>query len=85
MSDTCGCSDDQDSVDEGRNAEPAAWWRVREIQAAMVAGTLLAAGFIAARTGAPDVVSTAANWAALIVGGSTFVPGWPGARSGSAR
>ena len=70
MSDTCGCSDDQDSVDEGRNAEPAAWWRVREIQAAMVAGTLLAA-----RTGAPDVVSTAANWAALIVGGSTFVPG----------
>ncbi len=75
MSDTCGCSDDQDSVDEGRNEEPAAWWRVREIQAAMVAGTLLAAGFIAARTGAPDVVSTAANWAALIVGGSTFVPG----------
>ena len=75
MSDACGCSDDQDSVDEGRNAEPAAWWRVREIQAAAVAGALLAAGFVAARTGAPDVVTAAANWAALIVGGSTFVPG----------
>ena len=74
MSDACGCDDDRES-DEPEQEEPAAWWQVREIRAAAVAGVLLVGGFVAARAGAPGPVATACNWAALLVGGYTFVPG----------
>ena len=74
MSDACGCDDDRES-DEPEQEEPAAWWQVREIRAAAVAGVLLVGGFVAARAGAPGPATTACSWAALLVGGYTFVPG----------
>ena len=74
MSDACGCDDERESG-EPEQEEPAAWWQVGEIRAAAVAGVLLVGGFVGARAGALSLVTTACNWAALLVGGYTFVPG----------
>lgn len=74
MSDPCGCHDDDDAgVDEAQ--EPARLWQVRELRAAAVAGLFLVAGFVSRRAGSPDTIVLVFDWAALLVGGYTFVPG----------
>ncbi len=59
----------QEDVDEG----PERFWQVREAKAACVAGVLLAAG-LAAHAGERHQVAVGLFLAALVVGGSTFVP-----------
>jgi cation-transporting ATPase G len=56
-----------------REAEPSLW-RVGEIRAAALAGLALAAGVTAGVLGA-DSLAIAGYAAALLIGGSTFVPG----------
>jgi len=69
MGDACCAPDDAPVADEA----PAPVWMIREIQAAAAAGVLLLAGLV---TGAGDsyAPSAALLVAALVVGGSTFVP-----------
>ena len=74
MGDACGCDGERGS-DGQQPEESAAWWQVREIRVAAVAGVLVVGGFVAARAGAPGSVTAACDWAALLVGGYTFVPG----------
>lgn len=69
----CGCesaspkgSDDDDFV--------AHLWQVRNIQLGLVAGVLLLAGFLAGLAGS-EVAKLVLSGLALLVGGSTFVPG----------
>ena len=54
MSDACGCDDDRES-DEPEQEEPAAWWQVREIRAAAVAGVPAAADFDPASLARPRI------------------------------
>ena len=69
MGDACCAHDDAPVSAEA----PAPVWMIREIQAAAAAGVLLVAGLV---TGAGDADPTSAALlvAALVVGGSTFVP-----------
>ena len=64
------------SADHGNaHAEETAtqWWQVRNLQLALTAGVLLAIGLGAARLSAAPIDSVAFG-AALVVGGSTFIP-----------
>ena len=54
--------------------EVPAPWRIRRIQGALLAGLFLAAGFLGSIENTSPV-GRAAFWSAIIVGGSTFVPG----------
>ncbi|MPZ66021.1 MAG: cadmium-translocating P-type ATPase [Pseudonocardiaceae bacterium] len=79
MSDAC-CDDDAPRPATGADAEhehehePERIWQIRELQAAAVAAVLLAAGWVLGRAGA-ETVGLALELAAVLVGGSTFVPG----------
>jgi cation-transporting ATPase G len=70
MSDQC-CGNEAHASDPERSEErePERLWQVWELRAAALAGVLLVAGVVA--NGGPQTVC---NWAALIVGASTFVP-----------
>ena len=74
VSDGCGCRDDDDAG-LAETEEPARLWQVRELRAAAVAGLFLVAGFVSRRAGSFDIVVLVCDWAALLVGGYTFVPG----------
>ena len=69
MGDAC-CGHDNPVVE---TEAPQSFWRIREVQAAGLAGVFLAAGLIAAAVDA-DVVSRVGFGLALVVGGTTFVP-----------
>ena len=69
----CGCDapiatapGDDDAVDH--------LWQVRDIQLGLVSGVLLLAGFLTGLAGW-ETVRLVLSWVALLVGGSTFVPG----------
>ena len=68
MSD-CGCEHEELPADAELSL-----LRIREIQAAALSGLFLVTGFIAGLLGF-DLVATGAYAVALVVGGSTFVPG----------
>ena len=71
MADACCGGDDHD---DGTSAEdPQRLWELREVRAAAVAGALLAAG-LAADASDAETAAIGLFLAALIVGGSTFVP-----------
>jgi cation-transporting P-type ATPase G len=70
MADACCAGDD---AAEGADEAPERFWRIREVRAAAVAGLFLVTGFVADVSDA-GAVSVAAYLAALVVGGSTFVP-----------
>lgn len=72
MADECCGPDEAASGDQTAPAELTPVWRIRELQAAALAGLLLLAGLIAP---AGSVVETVLFWAAAVVGGATFVPG----------
>lgn len=72
MTDACGCSADvAPNGDDER--QPERLWQVRELRAAALAGAALLFGVAAGRTGVA-AGEPAGNAAALIIGGSTFVP-----------
>lgn len=50
------------------------WWRIRNIQLAIVAGVFLGAGLSLEFGGAVEPLATVAFVAALVVGGVTFIP-----------
>jgi cation-transporting ATPase G len=74
MSDEC-CggpgADEADAADE--HDEPERLWQIWELHAAAGSGLLLLAGLVAGLADA-DALQLAFHWAALLVGGSTFVP-----------
>lgn len=78
MSDACGCGHDETPPagvsDEHDEHQAERLWEVRELQFAAVAGALLLGGLLAGGTEQPTV-QLILNWAALLVGGWTFVPG----------
>ena len=69
MTDPC-CGDESRELDEA----PEKLWQLRAVQAAGAAGALLAGAFLLDRTGR-TALATGVYIAALVVGGSTFVPG----------
>ena len=69
MTDPC-CGDESRDLDEA----PEKLWQLRAVQAAGAAGALLVGAFLLDRTGR-TALATGAYIAALVVGGSTFVPG----------
>ena len=71
MADAC-CAHDEAPAGADDDA-PISWWRVGSIRASLLAGVLLGAGFGAGAAGS-GVAATVLYAAALIVGGSTFVP-----------
>src|SRR3546814_11984440 len=72
MADAC-CGPDDDRNDGGTEAEPQRFTDIREVRAAALAGLVLGVGFAAS---AADAYGAAVVLvvAALVVGGSTFVP-----------
>ena len=70
MGDACCAHDEAVAHDDGA---PTRFWQIREVQAAAVAGVLLAAGLATGAAGA-DGASVALFLAALAIGGWTFVP-----------
>ena len=77
MSDACGCGHDDPTTpagDAGGEQEAERFWQVRELQAAVVAGLLLFAGWISGGAGGPSWLPLGLQSAALLVGASTFVP-----------
>src|SRR3546814_14611866 len=72
MSDAC-CVPDYDRNDRGTEAEPQQFTDIREVRAAALAGLVLGAGFAASAADA-DGAAVVLFVAALVVGGSTFVP-----------
>ena len=54
-------------------AAPEGFWQIREVRVAVAAGVLLVAGLLADHVGAADI-GTTLFLAAVLVGGSTFVP-----------
>ena len=70
MADAC-CAHDEDET--GADDAPISLRRVDSIRAALLAGVLLAAGFAAGAAGS-DLSATVLYAAALVMGGSTFVP-----------
>jgi len=71
MGDACCAHDDRHGEDE--RAEPQRFWDIREVRAAGAAGVLLVGGLSAGAAGA-EGAAVALFLAALVVGGSTFVP-----------
>jgi cation-transporting P-type ATPase G len=67
------CCAHQDGRSAGDDQEPQQFWKLREVRAAAAAGTLLAIGLTADVADA-GTTAKALFFAALIVGGSTFVP-----------
>lgn len=61
-------------MSEPEESEATVWWRIRNLQLAIIAGLLLATGLIGEWTGAPDPFVSAAFIGALVVGGVTFIP-----------
>lgn len=76
MSDACGCDDDETTPAGETGEERAAerLWEVSELRFAAIAGVLLVAGLVTGSVGQPTV-ALVLNWAALLVGAWTFVPG----------
>src|SRR3546814_20286183 len=72
MADAC-CGPDDDRNDGGTEAEPQRFTDIREVRAAALAGLVLGAGFAASAADA-DGAAVVLFVAALVVGGSTFVP-----------
>ncbi len=78
----CGHVDATPGVVDG---EPTRFWQICEVRAAAVAGVFLVAGLIA-DVGDAGGAADGLFLAALVVGGSTFVPRHPaGAAAGSPR
>ena len=75
MEDACGCAVPSGTPrGAGEVAEPVTrWWQVREVQLGLTSGALLLAGLLVGLTGSETVQLVLAG-AALLVGGSTFVP-----------
>jgi cation-transporting P-type ATPase G len=74
VSDACGCGHDETPAGEcSENQEAEHLWEVTELRAGALAGVFLAASFIADRSGS-SAMSVTLSAAALLVGGSTFVP-----------
>lgn len=73
MSDAC-CGPAADGVDDEPESGPAKLWQVRELQLAMVAATLLLAGWVLDRPGYQNV-SVGVELAAVAAGAATFAPG----------
>ena len=66
----CGCE-----VPTGEEHEaPTRWWQVRAVQLGLASGALLLAALVSGFAGWPTVELVLAS-AALLIGGSTFVPG----------
>ena len=76
MSDACGCSDDETTPggEVGEEHEPERLWEVSELRFAAVAGVMLLAGLVTGSMEQPTA-KLVLNWAALLVGAWTFVPG----------
>ncbi|MBQ0927551.1 heavy metal translocating P-type ATPase [Saccharopolyspora endophytica] len=75
MSDACGCGGDEPRTgEEAAEGEPERLWQIFELQAAAVSGVLLAAAWISAWVGAPEIAVTVLEWLALAAGAYTFVP-----------
>ncbi|MDO5740641.1 MAG: cation-translocating P-type ATPase [Ornithinimicrobium sp.] len=74
--DACGCEvTPPSSTGRGEVPEPVTrLWQVRQVQLGLLSGALLGAGFLAGLAGGRTVELVLAA-AALMVGGSTFVPG----------
>lgn len=70
-----GCCDGCATTESGgeRRGEHPSIWRVREIQAAGIAGVSLGAALIAGRAGA-EAAALVLSVLALVVGGATFIP-----------
>ena len=71
MADAC-CAHDEAPAGADDDA-PTSLWRIPSIRASLLAGVLLGAGFGAGAAGS-DLAATVLYAAALVVGGSTFVP-----------
>lgn len=70
----CGC-DAPVTTSQGHDEDALErWWQVRGIQFGLASGALLLAGFLAGLAGW-GIAGVVASAAALLVGGSTFVPG----------
>ena len=76
MSDACGCEDDETTPagETGEEQGAERLWEVSELRFAAIAGVLLVAGLITGSVGQPTA-AIVLNWAALLVGAWTFVPG----------
>ena len=61
------------SEDHDDEATPRHWWRIRNLQLAIVSGALLAIGLLAAWLSA-EPVATIAFLGAIVAGGLTFIP-----------
>src|SRR5699024_8388512 len=73
--DACGCEIPPPPTGGGDVEEPVTrLWDVREVQLGLLSGALLGAGFLAG-LGGWETVELVLAAAALLVGGSTFVPG----------
>ncbi|MDI9926613.1 heavy metal translocating P-type ATPase [Rhodococcus sp. NPDC078407] len=72
MSDACGCGPDEPGADQAQ--EPARFWQVTEIRAAVIAGVLLVAGYAVAWAGGPPAAELTLQAAVLLIAGYTFVP-----------
>lgn len=72
MSDACGCGSDEPGADQA--LEPARFWTLTEIRAAVIAGVLLVAGYTVGWAGGPPAAELALHAAALLIAGYTFVP-----------
>lgn len=73
--DACGCEITPPPSAGGEGEEPVTrLWQVREVQLGLLSGALLGAGLLAGLAGWETVELVLAA-AALLVGGSTFVPG----------
>ena len=76
MSDACGCGPDDGTAHAAEDSEDEAerLIDVGELRAAAVSGVLLLGGDAVGWSGGPSVLERGLLWAALLVGGSTFVP-----------
>ncbi len=70
----CGCDAPAGTARVHDDEAVERWWQVRDIQFGLVSGALLLAGFLAGLAGW-ESVELGLSAAALLVGGSTFVPG----------
>ena len=75
MTDVCGCGHDEPTDGTaGTEQEPERFREVTELRAAAVAGVLLLAGYAVGWADGPILLKQSMLWAALLVGGFTFVP-----------
>ncbi|SDL15397.1 heavy metal translocating P-type ATPase [Tessaracoccus oleiagri] len=74
--DACGCEIQPPPPPTGQPAEEPVTrvWQVREVQLGLLSGALLGAALLAGLAGW-ELAELLLAWAALLVGGSTFVPG----------